>query len=74
MQIGHLNSAVPPHFQSEARGKAFHMKTSFNSLPNKTHFHNKHFALDLALKRKQTATKKWATCEKKHEITLFVVI
>ena len=38
---------------------AFHMKMSFYSLANKTHFHIKGFALDLALKQRLKATRKW---------------
>ena len=48
-----------PLFQSEAKCETFHMQMSFQSLANKTDFHLKGFALDLALKQRLKATPKW---------------
>ena len=50
---------LQPLFQSETNFKAFHMKMRFRSLANKTRFHLKGFALDLALKLRQMTTRKW---------------
>ena len=36
-----------------------YMKISFHSLANRTHFHIKGFTLDVALKQRQMATRKW---------------
>ena len=52
-------SCLKPKFQSEAKCETFHMKMSFHSLENKTHFHIKGFALGLAMKQRQMATRKW---------------
>ena len=49
-----LNTPFPSskksHFQSEAKCEAIDMKMIFNYDANKTHFHNKGFALSLVLK------------------------
>ena len=50
---------LQPLFPSEVKCEIFHLKTSFHSVANKTHFHIKGFALDLALKQRQNATRKW---------------
>ena len=47
------------HFQSEAKCEAIDMKMIFNYDANKTHFHNKGFALSLVLKVKFFGTRKW---------------
>ena len=47
------------HFQSEAKCEAIDMKMIFNYDTNKTHFHNKGFALSLVLKVKFFGTRKW---------------
>ena len=46
-------SSKKSHFQSEAK------KMIFNYDANKTHFHNKGFALSLVLKAKFFGTRKW---------------
>ena len=43
-------SSEKSHFQSEAKCEAIDMKMIFNYDANKTHFHNKGFALSLVLK------------------------
>ena len=45
-------SSKKSHFQSEAKCVAIDMKMIFNYDANKTHFHNKGFALSLVLKAK----------------------
>ena len=52
------------HFQSEAKCEAIDMKMIFNYDANKTHFHNKGFALSLVLKVRFFGTRKW--CIFKH--------
>ena len=47
------------HFQSEAKCEAIDMKMIFNYDANKTHFHNKGFALSLVLKVRFFGTRKW---------------
>ena len=46
------------HFQNEAKCETFVVKMSFNFDANKTHFHNKGFALSLVLKVKLFGTRK----------------
>ena len=46
-------------FQSEAKCEAIDMKMIFNYDANKTHFHNKGFALSLVLKVRCFGTRKW---------------
>ena len=48
-----------PLFQSESWCSAFHMKMSFHSHANKTHFHMKGCAPGLALKKRHQTTRKW---------------
>ena len=48
------------HFQSEAKCEAVDMKMIFNYDANKTHFHNKGFALSLVLKVRFFGTRKWS--------------
>ena len=48
------------HFQSEAKCEAVDMKMIFNYAANKTHFHNKGFALSLVLKVRFFGTRKWS--------------
>ena len=43
-------SSKKSYFQSEAKCEAIDMKMIFNCDENKTHFHNKGFALSLVLK------------------------
>ena len=45
-----FSSSKKFHFQSEAKCEAIDMKMSLNYDANKTHFHNKGFALSLVLK------------------------
>ena len=47
------------HFQNEAKRETFVVEMSFNYDANKTHFHNKGFALSLVLKVKLFGTRKW---------------
>ena len=47
------------HFQNEAKYEAIDMKMIFNYDANKTHFHNKGFALSLVLKVRCFGTRKW---------------
>ena len=44
------------HFQNEAKCETFVVEMSFNYDANKTHFHNKGFALSLVLKVKLFGT------------------
>ena len=52
-------SSKKSHFQSETKCEAIDMKMIFNYDANKTHFHNKDFALSLVLKVKFFGTRKW---------------
>ena len=52
-------SSKKSHFQSEAKCVAIDMKMIFYYEANKTHFHNKGFALSLVLKVKFFGTRKW---------------
>ena len=52
-------SSKKSHFQSEAKCEAIDMKMIFNYDANKTHFHNKGFALSLVLKATFFGTRKW---------------
>ena len=45
-----------PLFQNDAKGETFHVKKSFNSLANKTHFHIQGFPHGFTLKQRQKAT------------------
>ena len=47
------------HFQNEAKCETSVVEMSFNYDANKTHFHNKGFALSLVLKVKLFGTRKW---------------
>ena len=59
----HFNRPFPSsktfHFQNEAKCETFVVEMSFNYDANKTHFHNKGFALSLVLKVKLFGTRKW---------------
>ena len=59
----HANRPFPSskkfHFQNEAKCETFVVEMSFNYDANKTHFHNKGFALSLVLKVKLFGTRKW---------------
>ena len=50
-------SSKKSHLQSEAKCEAIDMKMIFNYDANKTHFHNKGFALSLGLRVRFTAIK-----------------
>ena len=52
-------SCLKPVFRSEAKCKASDMKMNFYSHVNKTHFHEKGFALSLVLKVRVLGTWKW---------------
>ena len=52
-------SSKKSHFQSEAKCEAIDMKMVFYCDANKTHFHNKGFALSLVLKVRFFGTRKW---------------
>ena len=52
-------SSKKSHFQNEAKCEAIDMKMIFNYYANKTHFHNKGFALSLVLKVRFFGTRKW---------------
>ena len=52
-------SSKKSHFQSEAKCEAIDMKITFHYDANKTHFHNKGFALSLVLKVRFLGTRKW---------------
>ena len=52
-------SSKKTHFQSEAKCEAIDMKMIFNYDANKTHFHNKGFALSLVLKVRFFGNRKW---------------
>ena len=53
-------SSEKSHFQNEAKCEAIDMKMIFNYYANKTHFHNKGFALSLVLKARFFGTRKWS--------------
>ena len=59
ISIGHFRVPKKSHFQSEAKCEAIDMKMIFNYDANKTHFHNKGFALSLVLKVRFFGTRKW---------------
>ena len=52
-------SSKKSHFQNEAKCEAIDMEITFNYYANKTHFHNKGFALSLVLKLRFFGTRKW---------------
>ena len=52
-------SCLVPLFQNESWCIAFHMKMSFHSHVDKTHFHMKGFARGLALKKRHKTIRKW---------------
>ena len=52
-------SCCEPHYESEAKCKAFHMKISFDCIRMKTNFHTKNFALSLTFIMRLKATRKW---------------
>ena len=52
-------SSKKSHFESEAKCEAIDVKMIFNYDANKTHFHNKGFALSLVLKVRFFGTRKW---------------
>ena len=52
-------SSKNSHFQSEVKCEAIGMKMIFNYDANKTHFHNKGFALSFVLKVRFFWTRKW---------------
>ena len=52
-------SSKKSHLQSEAKCEAIDMKMIFNYDANKTHFHNKGFALSLVLRVRFFGTRKW---------------
>ena len=52
-------SSKKSHFQGKAKCEAIDTKMSFNFDANKTHFHNKGFALSLVLKVRCFGTRKW---------------
>ena len=54
-----FSSCLVPLFQSESWCIAFHMKMSFHSHADKTHFHMKSFARGLALKKRHKTIRKW---------------
>ena len=58
-KIGHFRVPKKSHFQSEAKCEAIDMKMIFNYDANKTHFHNKGFALRLVLTVRFFGTRKW---------------
>ena len=63
VSIKSLNRPFPSskksHFESEAKCEAIDMEMIFNYDANKTHFHNKGFALSLVLKVRFFGTRKW---------------
>lgn len=54
-------SCCEPHYGSEAKCKAYHMKISFVCVWMKTNVHNKNFALRFAFAMRFEATQKWPT-------------
>ena len=59
-------SSKKSHFQSEVKWEAIDMKMIFNCHGNKTHFHNKGFALSLVLKVRFFGTRKWPIRTRDH--------
>ena len=68
-------SSAPPPFQSEAKCEVFVMKISFIHIEIGSNYHNKNFALRLALKERLRRTRKWPIVFMKHKfahgVTLF---
>ena len=52
-------SCFEPHYEREAKCKFFILKISFHSHANKTNFHMKSFALNLAFIMRFAAARKW---------------
>ena len=52
-------SSKKSHFQNEAKCEAIDIEIILNYYANKTHFHNKGFALSLVLKVRFFETRKW---------------
>ena len=59
MKKGPLLTCPEPLFQSNAKWEAIDMKMGFYSHANKTHFHEKGFALSLVFKVRVFGTPKW---------------
>ena len=59
MKKGLLLICPKPLFQSDAKWEAIDMKIGFHSRENKTHYHDKGFALSLVLKVRVFGTPKW---------------
>jgi len=64
-------SSKRSHLQSEAKCEAIDMKMIFNYDANKTHFHNKGFALSLVLKVRFFGTRKWPILT--HAVAVFLI-
>ena len=58
-------SCFEPHYESEAKCKAFIMKISFHSHANKTKFHLKSFVTSLVFIMRFTATRKRLIAEER---------
>ena len=56
---GPFTNCCEPHYESEVKCKAFHMKISFVCIWMKTNFYNKNFELGLAFIVRFKATQKW---------------
>ena len=54
-----LPSSKNPHFQNETKCTTFLVKTSFNYMRKKNHFHIKGWALNLVLIPRPWGTRKW---------------
>ena len=67
-------SSIKSHFQSEAKCEAIDMKMSFNYDANKTHFHNKGFALSLVLKVRFFGTRKWPIMARSAFLPLYLLL
>ena len=67
-------SSKKSHFQSEAKCEAIDMKMIFNYDANKTHFHDKGFALSLVLKVRFFGTRKWPIAQFELLIIMIIII
>ena len=58
-QIGHFRVLLGLHFKARLSAKSLLRKSVFIHIEIGTNYHNKHFALRLALKERLSGTRKW---------------
>ena len=59
-QIGHFRVQLSLHFKARLRAKSLLWKSVFIHIEIATNYHNKNFALGLALKERLRGTRKWS--------------